>query len=91
MDKRKKAADREAKPKSSKTNIHTGSEYHQEKAGYPRIRRKRKCPATQDPQNRLRIFQHQIMLNEMAIQARRESLRESKVTLRKDQTSLSAT
>jgi hypothetical protein len=48
----------------------------------------KKCPATQDPQNRLRIFQHQIMLNKRTIQAGCESSRESKVRLRKHQTSL---
>jgi hypothetical protein len=87
MEKRKKAPYIEEKAKSTKTNIHISSEYHQEKAGYPRMRRKRKCRAMQDPQDRLRISQHQIMLNERAIQARRESSRESKVTLRKYQTS----
>jgi hypothetical protein len=88
MDKRKKAPQREEKAKSTKTNIHVSCEYHHEKTGYARIRHERKCPTTQDPQDSLRIFQHQIMLNERAIQARRESLRESKVTLREHQTSL---
>jgi hypothetical protein len=88
MDKRKKAPHKEEKPKSTRTNIHISAAYHQEKPGYRRIRRKRKCPATQDPQDRLRIFQRQIMLNERAIQAGRESSRESKVILRKHQTSL---
>jgi hypothetical protein len=88
MDERKKAPDREEKPKSTKTNIHISSEYHQEKARYPRIRRKRKCPATQDPPDRLGIFQHQIMLNKRVIQMRSESSRDSKVTSRKHQTSL---
>jgi hypothetical protein len=55
MDKRKKAPHRKEKPKSTKTNIQISSEYHEDKAGYPGIRRKRKCHATQDPQNRLRI------------------------------------
>jgi hypothetical protein len=72
MDNRKKRPHRKEKPKLTKTNIHISSEYHQEKAGYPRIRRKRKCTSTQDPQDRLSIFQHQIMLNERAIQARCE-------------------
>jgi hypothetical protein len=83
MDKRKKAPHREEKRKLTKTNIHISSDYHQEKAGYPRIRRKRKCPATQDPQDRPRIFQHQITLNERVIQGRCETSRESKVTPRK--------
>jgi hypothetical protein len=68
--------------------INISSEYHQEKTGYARIRRKRKCRATQDPQDRPRIFQYQIILNERAIQTRRENSRESKVIPRKDQTSL---
>jgi hypothetical protein len=49
MDKRKNAPYREAKAKSSKTNIHISSECHQGKAGYPPIRRDRKCRATQNP------------------------------------------
>jgi hypothetical protein len=56
-EKRKNAPHKEAKGKSSKTNIHINSEYHQEKAGYTPIRRKRKFPTTQDPQDRLRILQ----------------------------------
>jgi hypothetical protein len=71
-----------------KTNIHSNSEYHQEKAGYQGITRKRKWPAAQDPQDRLRIFQHKIMLDERAIRARCESSRDSKVTPRKYQISL---
>jgi hypothetical protein len=71
----------------SKTNIDIRSEDQQEKAGYSRIRRK-KGPATPDPQDRLRIFQHQIMLSERAVQARRERSRKSKVTPRKHQISL---
>jgi hypothetical protein len=88
MDKRKMAPHMDQKHKSTKTNIHISSEYHQEKAGYRRIRRKRKSPATQDPQDRPRIFQHQIMLNERMIQVRRESSREGKATPRKHKTSL---
>jgi hypothetical protein len=42
MEKRKKGSQREEKPKSMKTNIHSNSEYHQEKAGYQGITRKRK-------------------------------------------------
>jgi hypothetical protein len=68
MDTRKRAPHGEERLKSTKTNIDSGSEYHQEKVGYRPIRRKRKCLATHDPQNRLRIFQHEIMLNERAIQ-----------------------
>jgi hypothetical protein len=75
MDKRKKGPHKEKKPKSLKTNIHIISEYHREKAGYPPIRRKRKCHATQDLQDRLRIFQHQLILNEMAILAECEESR----------------
>jgi hypothetical protein len=86
MDKRKKGRHREAKTKSSKINIHISSEYHREKPGDPHIRRKRKCPATQNPQDQLRISQHQILLDERAIQAKCESSRESKVRLRKQHT-----
>jgi hypothetical protein len=74
-----------------KTNIYISSEYPQEKARCPRIMPKRKCPSTQDPQDRLRIFQHQILLDKRAIRVRCESSRDSKVTLRKYQTSLAAT
>jgi hypothetical protein len=80
MDKRKTAPPKEAKPKSTKTKIHFGCEYYQGKAAYPRIREKRKSPTTQDPHDNLRICQHQIMLNERAIQARWENSRESKGT-----------
>jgi hypothetical protein len=89
MDEKRNTPHREAKPKYSKTEIHITSEHHREKARYPRIRPTRKCHATQDPQNRLRIFQHQIMLNERTIQASREESQESKGTQRKHQTSLS--
>jgi hypothetical protein len=87
MGKRENAPHKEEKPKSTKTNIHISSKYHQKKAGYPRISREKKWPATQDPQNRLRISQYQITLNERAIQTRHESSRESQVILRKHQTS----
>jgi hypothetical protein len=72
-----KRPQKEEKPKSTKTNIHISSEYQSEKAGYPRIGRKRKCPATQDSQQKVRISQHQIMLNARAIQAGSQSSRES--------------
>jgi hypothetical protein len=64
MDKRKNALQKEAKLKSSKTNTDIFSEYHQDKGGYPRIRRKEKCAATQLAQDRPRIFQHQVILND---------------------------
>jgi hypothetical protein len=69
MNKRKKARHKTAKTKWSKTNIHIGSEYYREKAGYPRIRRKRKSRATQNSQDRSRIFQDEKISNERAIQA----------------------
>jgi hypothetical protein len=58
VDQSKKAWHREAETKSNKINIHINSEQHQEKAGYTPVRRNRKCPATQDPQDKLRILQH---------------------------------
>jgi hypothetical protein len=61
MDKGKNAPHSEAKSTSSKTNIHVSSEYYQEKAGHAAIRRQSKCRATQNPQHRLRIFQHEKM------------------------------
>jgi hypothetical protein len=88
MEKRENGPHREENPKSAKTNIYISSGYQQEKAEYPRIRQKRKCLAAQDPQDRLGTFQHETMLNERPIQLRRESSRESKVALRKHQTSL---
>jgi hypothetical protein len=88
MDKRQKASQKEGKHKSTKINIHIISEYHKEKAEYPRIKRKRKYSGTQDPHHRPRIFRYQIMLNERAIEARSESSRESKVTPRKYHISL---
>jgi hypothetical protein len=88
IDKMKKSSHKEGKLKSMKTNIYISFEYHQEKARCPRITRKRKCHSTQDSQDRLTVFQHQIMLNERAIRARNESSRDNKVTLRKHQISL---
>jgi hypothetical protein len=77
------------KPKPNRlTNIDISSEYHQEKAGYPRTRRKRKYRATQDAQDKLKIFQDQVIVNERAIQARGEESRESEGTRRKHQMSL---
>jgi hypothetical protein len=88
IDKRKNAPHNESKPQSSKTNIHINSEYHQEEAGYPRIRRKRTRPATQNTQDRLRILQDQMILNERAIQARCTESGESNGTWRKREISV---
>jgi hypothetical protein len=68
MDKRKKAPPREEKPKSTTTNTHISSEYHEEKAGYRRIRQKRKCPAMQDPQDGPGILEYEKISNEKMIQ-----------------------
>jgi hypothetical protein len=73
------------KPKLNRTKqISTlCSEYHRGKARYTPIRQRRKDRATQDPQDRLRILQHQIILNERAIQAKRDKSRESMGTRQK--------
>jgi hypothetical protein len=56
------------KPKLfDKKNSRISSEYHQEKAEFSR-RAETKCRTTQDPQDRMRIFQYQVGLNESAIQ-----------------------
>jgi hypothetical protein len=59
MHKKKDAPQREAKPRSNKTDIHISSECHQQKAGYARIRRKTKCPAMQDPQHGPGILEYE--------------------------------
>jgi hypothetical protein len=69
---KKKTQDREAKTKSGTTNIHISLEGRREKAGYVRIRRKRKCRATRNLQDKSKIFQHEKILNERLIQATRE-------------------
>jgi hypothetical protein len=55
IDQRKEVRLNEAKTMPGETNIQIILKYHREKAEYSRIKRKRECHATQDPQNRLRI------------------------------------
>jgi hypothetical protein len=89
MNKRQNAPDKEAKPKSRKTDHGISLDYHQAKAGYTPIRPRRKCRPTQSSQNKLRIVRQEKFSNKKAIQARCKSLRESKGPRRNHETELS--
>jgi hypothetical protein len=86
IDIRKRAEHKKTITEPGKSKYCTNLEYHQEKAGQPRIRRKRKCPATQDLQHGLGILEHEKTPNQRMIQMTCKELRESQATRRKHET-----
>jgi hypothetical protein len=82
----KRAEHKKAITEPGRSKICTNLEYHREKAGQPRIRRKRKSPAMQDLQYGFGILENEKTPNQRMIQMTCEELRESQATRRKHET-----